>query len=564
MTMPQMKLGEMLIAHGIIREEQLQEAIQHQKKTGKKIGHALIALGMITEKHLLDFLSQQLHIPFYDLTQHSVNPQFEQQLSEAYARLYRAILLTKQNDGFLVGMADPLDVIAIDTLRSVLKKPLYFVLINDQDLEQAFKLIYRHTKEISSFATALSQEINREAIAIAGAPVGQTDAPVIKLLNILFEDAIQMHASDIHIEPNENCIRVRLRIDGMLYEQIIKEHSIMPALVSRLKLMSRLNISEKRLPQDGRFEIAPLGDKYDIRLSTMPTPFGESIVMRLLPQTQGLVRLDAVGMNGDILTRMHALFRKPNGIILVTGPTGSGKSTTLYAAVNEINHPEIKIITIEDPIEYFLPFAVQIQTNDQIKLDFAAILRSLLRHDPDVILLGEMRDQETSSTAMRIALTGRLILSTLHTNDAITTIYRLIDLGIEPYMIAATMQAILAQRLVRLICKHCIAPYQLESHEKIWLTKSNLLKADVQFKQGAGCSFCNNTGFHGRTAVFELLEFTADMSEVLRKNDQNAFHKLAEKSLAGKLLINDVYRLAVQGITKISEMMRVINEGYGL
>lgn len=561
MAAHKIKLGELLIAHHVITDEQLQKTIQYQQKSGEKIGQALISLGFITEEQLFNFLSKHLDIPFIDLKTYHIDHELAQQLPESYARLHHAFILKKQEDGFLIGMSDPLDVVAVDKLRALLKKPLFFALVNHRDLDRVFNLVYRHAKAITGFAKALSEEINKDAIVIA-ATENQVDAPVIDLLNTIFKDAAQMNASDIHIEPNETDIHIRLRIDGMLHEQVVKESGIMPAIVSRLKLMSGLNISEKRLPQDGRFEIKPLGKKFDVRLSTVPTPFGESVVLRLLPQTQGLIHLDQTGMCGDILIKMRELFRKPNGIILITGPTGSGKSTTLYAAINEIHRPEIKIITIEDPIEYFLPWAVQIQTNEKIGLDFATILRGILRHDPDVILLGEMRDKETSSIAMRTALTGRLVLSTLHTNDAISAVYRLIDLGIEPYMIAATTQAIVAQRLVRLICHHCKEESAISESEKAWLSKLNLQNGQAKFYRGKGCSFCANTGFRGRTALFELLEFSDAMSEALRTNNQNAFHQLATKKLIGKKLLNDAYRLVANGATTVSEMIRVINEGY--
>lgn len=555
-----MRLGELLVTHGVIDNAQLERVIQHQKKSGEKIGQALISLGFITEKQFLDFFSQHLNISFYDLRFFKIDEKLARELPESYARLYRAIILKKQDNGLLIGMVDPLDVIAIDKLRGILKQPLFFALVKKQDLENVFTLIYRHTKAISGFAEALSAEINKDIAAeITANPV---DAPVVDLLNTIFRDAAQMNASDVHIEPSEKTIRIRLRIDGMLHEQIVKEPSIMPAIVSRLKLMSGLNISEKRMPQDGRFEMHSENKKFDVRLSTMPTPFGESVVLRLLPQTQGHVQLNDIGMSGDLLIKMRELFHKPNGIILVTGPTGSGKSTTLYAAINEINRPVIKIITIEDPIEYFLSFATQIQANEKIGLNFATILRGILRHDPDVILLGEMRDNETSSIAMRTALTGRLVLSTLHTNDAISAVYRLIDLGIESYMIASTTQAILAQRLVRLICDHCKEDYILNEHEKTWLTKLNFHIDLMTFKMGRGCTLCSNTGFHGRTGIFELLEFDEAMSESLRKNDQDAFHRQATQALLGKKLLNDAYRLVKNGVTTVSEMIRVINEGY--
>lgn len=558
----QVRLGEMLIAQNIITDAQLRTAIERQKKTGEKIGQALIALNYISEKQFLDFFSEQLHIPFYDLRFYEIDPLLAQKLPESLARLYSAIILKGDDKGYLVGMVDPLNVLAIDKLQNTLKKNLSFGLVKQTDLEHTFNLVYRHTKEITDFAQALSQEIHKTApITIATAQSQDSgSAPIIKLLNTVFKDASQMNASDIHIEPNEKNIRIRLRIDGMLHEQILEDASVMPAIASRIKLMSGLNISEKRIPQDGRFSIDVKNKKYDVRVSTMPAPFGESIVLRLLPQNQGITTLDKTGMSGEILKRMRNVIRKPNGIILVTGPTGSGKSTTLYAAINEINRSEIKIITIEDPIEYFLSFAVQIQTNEQIGLTFATILRGILRHDPDVILLGEMRDKETSMIAMRTALTGRLVLSTLHTNDAISTIYRLNDLGVEPYITAATVQAILAQRLIRLSCPNCLAEETPSHQELLWLEKQRFNTTGVAFKKGKGCSFCAQTGYHGRTAIFELLEFDDAMADALRRNKQEEFHQLATANLKGSLLMHDAYRLVLDGKSTLSEMIRVANE----
>lgn len=557
------RLGELLIAEKIISEDQLLQAIAYQKKTGEKIGQALVSLGFITDQQFLNFFSQQLNIPFYDLKQYKINPDIASIIPESYARLYRAIILEKKDDGFLVGMSDPLDVVATNKLRQLLQKPVSFALVKEKELEHVFNLVYRRTQEISSYAQALSKEVGYEQLKAPTAATAtsiQADAPVTKLLDSMFKDAVQMNASDIHIEPGQHDIRIRLRIDGMLHDQILKDPSIMPAIASRLKLSGGLDIAEKRLPQDGRFEMTALDKRFDIRLSTMPTPFGESIVMRLLKQTGGILSLEQTGMQGSILKRFREICHKPNGIVIVTGPTGSGKSTTLYAALNEINNPEIKMITIEDPIEYFLARSIQIQTNDQIGLTFANILRGILRHDPDVILVGEMRDKETAEIAMRTALTGRLVLTTLHTNDAASAIYRLIDLGVEGYIIAATTQAILAQRLVRLICPHCITDAPLDPQETIWLEKQGYQTQSITFKCGKGCSYCGNTGYHGRIAIFELLEFNTQMGEALRQNNPQLFYDEAKKSTKGFMLIDDAYRLAVEGKTTVSEMMRVINE----
>ena len=554
------RLGEMLIAEKIIFDDQLSQAIAYQKKSGEKIGQALISLGLITEQNFLSFFAQQLHIPFFDLKKFQLQSNLAALIPESYARLYRVIALEKTGDGFLIGMVDPLDVVAVNKLRTLIPRTLSFALVKDKELDNVFNLLYRRTQEITDYAQALSKEVGHTLPKQQSSTALSADAPVTKLLDSLFKDAVQMNASDIHIEPSAHTIRIRLRIDGMLHEQILQDSSIMPAIVSRLKLSAKLDIAEKRLPQDGRFEITTLDKRFDIRLSTMPTPLGESIVMRLLKQTGGILTLEETGMSGEILQRFRSICKKPNGIILVTGPTGSGKSTTLYATLNEINKSDIKMITIEDPIEYFLPRAVQIQTNDQIGLSFATVLRGILRHDPDVILVGEMRDTETTAIAMRTALTGRLVLSTLHTNDAASAIFRLVDLHCEGYIIASTVRAIVAQRLVRLICEHCSQTTPLSLQEKLWLSKQNFDTENHTFKRGVGCSYCGNTGYRGRTAVFELLEFNDTMGDALRKNDPQLFHALAQKNEIGKLLVDDAYRLATHGQTTVTEMMRVINE----
>lgn len=558
----QIRLGDMLLANHLISQQQLDKALAEQKETGAKLGQVLVSLGIISKQQFLDFLSQQLRIPFFDLSRYQIDPEIVSVLSEASAQLYRAIVLEKTEAGYLVGMSDPLDVVAMDKLRHLIKKPLTFALVNEEDLVRIYKLAYRHTEEIKGHAEALSKELQKDGSRSITTNLNtslKSDAPVLKLLESLFEDATQMNASDIHIEPHTESVRIRLRIDGILHEQVLDETLIMPAITSRLKLSAGLNIAEKRLPQDGRFEISVSGRRYDVRLSTMPTPYGESIVMRLLKQSEGILNLEQTGMSGDILTRFRALCHRPHGIILVTGPTGSGKSTTLYAAMSEINRPEIQVITIEDPIEYFLSWAVQIQTNEVIGLTFATVLRGILRHDPDVILLGEMRDKETSDIAMRTALTGRLVLSTLHTNDTISTVYRLMDLKVENYIIASTIQGILAQRLLRAICSHCKVDYQLSEQEKSWLSKSRL---DIQstFKHGKGCTHCSNTGYFGRVAAFELFEFTEEISEALRQNNQQVFHELSKKNMQGRLLIDDALRLVSEGQTTVTEVMRVISE----
>src|SRR3989339_118108 len=370
------KLGDLFVQKSLITQEQLDQALTEQKKTGEKLGAILVSRGFIIEDVLLNFLSEQLKIPLIDLENYELDPDTVKMIVEPYARRYHAIALQKQSDALLVGMADPLDMNAVDEISSLLQQPIKLALVKDSDLLRALDLMYRRTEEISSFAEELDKELGAPSFALAdlAADEGQIDAPVIKLIQSLFEDAVQVNASDIHIEPDEKILRIRLRIDGILHEQIVKEKSIAPALALRLKIMAGLNIAEKRLPQDGRFNIRVRNRVIDVRLSTLPTQYGESVVMRLLDQSAGILNLNQVGMPEKLLKEFRKLLKSPHGIILVTGPTGSGKTTTLYGALNELNEEGKKIITVEDPVEYRLPRINQVQINHELSLDFARVL----------------------------------------------------------------------------------------------------------------------------------------------------------------------------------------------
>ena len=384
---------------------------------------------------------------------------------------------------------------------------------------------------------------------------------MVKLLQTVFEDAIQARASDIHIEPLERSLRIRFRIDGVLHVQTEADMKIATALALRLKLMSGLDISEKRLPQDGRFNVKVRGNPVDVRISTMPTQYGESVVMRLLNQGTGLIGLERLGMSPRVLERMQRVVRKPNGIILVTGPTGSGKTTTLYAALKEINTTERKIITVEDPVEYRLPGINQVQVHEKIGLGFERVLRSALRQDPDVVLVGEIRDQVTAEIALRAAMTGHLVFSTLHTNDAVSTPVRLIDMGVPRYMVALSLHLVLAQRLVRVVCESCARPHALQPHEAEWLRyELGERVGQFAFVEGAGCSHCNQTGYQGRTGVYEMLEMTAPVVEAANHDDPAQFVRLAREQMAGETLRRDAVRLATTGRTTVDEAMRVTSQ----
>jgi MSHA biogenesis protein MshE len=557
MSRKKIRLGDLLVQQEIITEEQLQQALKEQKSSGRRLGQTLVDLKLVEEDELLGMLSQQLRVPFVRLANFQFDNEVVHRLPETVARRYRAIALSDNQDGLLVGMSDPMDIFAYDELVKILKRPFQQAVIRESELLQSLDVVYGNKSEISQFAEELEGELSNDAFDLAN--LGDTtneEAPVVRLLQSVFEDAVTARASDIHIEPDETVLRIRQRVDGQLHEQIIKEKRISAALVLRLKLMCGLNISEKRIPQDGRFSFLIKGKPIDVRLSTMPVQYGESVVMRLLNQSEGLLDLNASGMPADILQRFRHLIKRPHGIVLVTGPTGSGKTTTLYGALNEVNQPDTKIITAEDPIEYRLPRLTQVQINTKINLDFATVLRAALRQDPDIILVGEMRDVETAEIGLRAAMTGHLVLSTLHTNDAVASATRLIDMGMEPYLVASALLGIVAQRLVRKVCSNCKTEYEPTIQEKVWL-EHLAGHSDGEFYVGGGCYQCSNTGYKGRLGVFELLEFDEFMLESLRNNDQNRFAQLVRASDRFRSLGQCALDLALNGGTSLEEVFRV-------
>ena len=459
-------------------------------------------------------------------------------------------------------MADPTDIYALDEIQDKLSKPIRQAIVREAALLEHFDLVYRRTEEISALAEELGQDLSDSAGDLNELlQTEMTDAPVAKLLQSIFEDAVQVGASDIHIEPDQNVIRIRQRIDGVLHEQVMKEIQIAPALVVRLKLMASLNISEKRLPQDGRFNMVVSNREIDVRISTMPVQFGESVVMRLLDQTKGALDIEKLGMPPDLLRRFRKNFHLPNGMILVTGPTGSGKTTSLYAALSELNLAGTKIITVEDPVEYRLRRVNQVQVNAKIGLTFATVLRTALRQDPDIIMVGEMRDAETVEIGVSAAMTGHLVLSTLHTNDTVSTATRLMDMGVEGYLLATTLRTIIAQRLVRKICKTCSEDYTPDAFEAGWLEDN--LKVNVtehQYKKGRGCKQCGGGGYQGRMGVYELLDMNAELAEALRNGDSQGFVNAAVHAPGYEPLISVAHHHAIAGLTTIDEMFRLAGQ----
>ncbi len=555
--MKKIRLGDLLVNEKLISNDQLQEALHSQTQTGKKLGRSLIDMGFVQEDVLLGLLAKQLNVPFIDLTGYHFNAPFTNKLPELYARRFRAILLHEESDGrYLVGMADPTNIFDFDELSKILDRPLALAVVRESELLESLDLLYRRTAEIIDLAGQLSDELGDTNLDDVFLSTTDTeDAPVVKLLQTIFEDAIQVRASDIHIEPDEKVLRIRQRIDGILQEQVMNEREIASALILRLKLMAGLNISEKRLPQDGRFSITVNNRSIDVRVSTLPAQHGESVVMRILDQTQGVVGLKHIGMPMDVLKRFQNQIRRPHGLILVTGPTGSGKTTTLYSALNELNQSANKIITAEDPVEYSLPRVTQVQVNEKIGFDFASVLRSALRQDPDILLVGEIRDRETADIAIRASLTGHLVLSTLHTNDATSSAMRLLDIGVEGYLVASSLRAVIAQRLVRRICHNCKAVYEPDDQERVWLS-SHSSKSSI-FYHGKGCTKCNNTGYQGRIGVFELLEIDHALADALRSSDPLLFNQTVQQQSSFRSLKDCALEYAQEGITTLEEVFRV-------
>jgi MSHA biogenesis protein MshE len=558
------RLGEILVQQKLLSEEQLQFSLTEQKRTGRKLGRVFIEQGFVTEEQISGALAKQLNIPYINLKFYNVNPEVVRRLPETQARRFRAIALEDRGGTLLVGMADPTDLFAYDEIARTVKQNIELAVVNEGELLQAVDRIYRRTDEITDLARELEQELGDSYVdfgTLVGSATGIEEAPVVKLLQSVFEDAAQVRASDIHIEPQAERLQIRFRIDGVLHLQTEADIKIASSLALRLKLMSELDISEKRMPQDGRFAVKVKNQQMDVRISTMPTQFGESIVMRLLNQGGGILKLDSIGMPAGMLKKFRSILQRPNGLVLVTGPTGSGKTTTLYGALAELNSIERKLITVEDPVEYRLPGINQVQINEKIELSFARVLRSALRQDPDVILVGEMRDQETAQIGMRAALTGHLVLSTLHTNDAASTPVRLLDMGVPRYMVATSLQAVLAQRLVRVICESCTESYALKPNEAEWL-KYELgdTVAARRYFHGRGCSHCNGTGYRGRTGVYEMLEMTEAVADAANHHDPAHFMKVAYTQMAGQTLRRHAVALVVTGKTTVAEAMRISNQ----
>jgi len=562
-----LRLGDQLIQRGLIGEDDLRRALAEQKNSGLALGETLVQLGLVSEQTLNEVLADHYGMEAVDLTQYWVDPEAARQLPEDAARRFGAVVVEEDSHRFVVATHDPGDLMALDEIDRLLPKPVDFRMAGRQAIVDVVNLVYGRDEELASIADEISQELEgADEIDLSSLSMGagRASSPAVRLLKSLMDDAIQRGISDIHIEPDDKLLRIRSRKDGLLQERLVRQGNIQNALISLIKLMAGLNITERRLPQDGRFHATIQGRSVDVRLSTLPQQHGESVVLRLLDQNGAVSSLEQTGMSSGLLKRFRRQLGIPNGLILVTGPTGSGKSTTLYGALSEMNSPEVKIITVEDPVEYALPRVTQVQVREQIGLDFARVLRTALRQDPDIVMVGEIRDTETAEIALRAAITGHRVLSTLHTNDAVSTANRLLDMDVPPFMLAAALRGIVAQRLVRRVCPQCTRP-RAPTHEEIdWLERAGQTEAArVRVHEGEGCPFCDRSGYSGRVGLFELLEINQPMRDALRQQDISAFARLAQQMPGYQPLRKTALDFIAQGTTNVVEAIRVLGETTG-
>lgn len=548
------RLGDLLVESGLLTEEKLKEALRLQKTSGKKLGEVLTDEGIISEGQIIEVLEFQLGIPHMDLEKHYIDPEIPRLINENLARRYVLIPVKKEKNRLTVAMTDPLNIFALDdvkiatgfeveaaisTRQNILNAiDEYYGKQNAERAIEDFKKQY-DVQDISEFDDELLHEIN--------------NAPVVRLVNSIIKQAVKSSASDIHIEPFEDTLRVRFRIDGDLQEIMNPSKTTHSAIVTRIKIMGKMNIAEKRLPQDGRIEIVVDDKDIDLRISALPTVYGEKIVIRLLDRSNFLMARTDLGFTKENEKLFESIIRNPNGIILVTGPTGSGKTTTLYTILRELNQINKNIITVEDPVEYRLPGVNQVPVNIKAGLNFANALRSILRQDPDTIMIGEIRDTETAQIAVRAAITGHLVLSTMHTNDTASTVARFTNMGIEPYMVSSAIIGVVAQRLIRKICISCKEKYIPSESEKSLLNIGD----DVVLYRGKGCSYCNDTGYKGRTAIHEIMPIVKELRMMIdNRESADVIREVARKN--GTVSLYDNCReLVLNGITTIDEMLKV-------
>lgn len=561
----ELHLGQILVNNGKLDPDDLEMALREHRKTGERIGEILVKMNLVSVEDVLKGVAFQLAMPYIKLSEIKIPKEIIERIPAKLATHYNLIPV-EMTDGILrVAVSDPLDIHTLDDLRMMLKVEVEPIVSAPKEIEDAIRKYYgigAETVEEMMDEGSGSQSVEVESHDIEDIDEMAEDASIVRFVNQIISEAFRDRATDIHIEPLEKELRIRYRIDGVLYEAAIPPaiRRFQNAIISRVKIMADMNIAERRLPQDGKIKVKMGETDYDLRVSSVPTPYGESIAIRILSRDSELCTLDKLGFDPDHIKILRELILKPHGIILITGPTGSGKSTTLYAALSEINSVDKKIITIEDPIEYRISGVTQIQVVPQIGLTFARILRTLLRQDPDVMMVGEIRDQETAEITIRTALTGHLVFSTIHTNDACGAVTRLLDMGIEPFLVSSSVEGLIAQRLVRVLCPECKAPYmpRTELIERLNSRREDI--SDATFFRPVGCEKCRYTGYHGRTAVYELVKLNESFRRlIINREPANILRKEAMKD-GMKPIRLDGWHKVKHGITTTDEVMRVTME----
>jgi len=562
-------IGFILIKMGLAIDKDIEEALIIQQEKGGKIGEILIKQGIIKEEELSFALAIQFGLPFSKkLDQRDIDPKLIDKIPIHFAKQYQILPLREVDDHIIVAISNPINIFPLDDLTLLFNQPVYPIVFPSYIILSAINRLY--DDKSSSTAEQIIEDMSIENLDQIAEELEEPkdlldisdEAPIIRLVNSMLFQAVKRRASDIHIEPFERELVVRYRIDGILYNVLTPPKRVQNSIISRVKIMAGMDIAERRLPQDGRIRVKIAGRDIDIRVSVIPTTHGERVVMRLLDKTSLMLDLDDIGLSGEKLELFSKIITRSNGIILVTGPTGSGKTTTLYAALNRINFPDKNIITVEDPIEYQIKGIGQMQVNPKINLTFASGLRSILRQDPDVIMVGEIRDTETAEIAIQASLTGHLVFSTLHTNDAAGAVTRLLDMGIEPFLVSSSVCGILAQRLVRVLCDNCRIPYNPSKEELTELGLNYRILGEKVFFKSNGCSKCMGTGFKGRTGIFELFVVDDEIQPlIMQKADSNILKKVAIKN-GMTTLKQDGAEKVIQGITTVEEVLRVTQEEY--
>jgi type IV pilus assembly protein PilB len=551
------RLGDLLVEAGILTPAQLQEALSIQKQTGKKLGEILISKQFVTQEHIIQVLEFQLGIPHVSLDKYDVDPEATKKISENLAKRHELIPIKIDKNRLIVAMSDPLNIFAIDDVRIFSGMEVQPVIATSEDITHAIDIYYGN-QEAMKAAEEYKKEygITPQAEKIDGNIEDVVNsAPIVKLVNSIIEQAVRTRVSDIHIEPFNQYIRIRYRIDGQLEEVMRHDIQLLPAIITRIKITSDMNIAEKRRPQDGRMAMVIDGDEFDLRVSVLPTIYGEKAVIRITDKRGLLKPKEELGFFSDDLEKFNQILKNPHGMILITGPTGSGKSTTLYTSIKELNREDINIVTVEDPVEAAIEGITQVQVNPKAGLDFAVALRSILRQDPDIIMVGEIRDSETAEIAVRAAVTGHLVISTLHTNDASSTISRLLDMKIEPFLIGTSLIGIISQRLVRKICPRCKEQYTPLQSELDILDISE--KDQITLYRGKGCNACHNSGYQGRTGVYEIMPISHNIRQLIHQG-ANADELRTQALKEGmNTLKKSCSRLVLQGLTTVDELIRI-------